>query len=147
MDRVVWVYQGSQLIAADIIDFKSNVVDVDNLQSRIEYYQPQMEIYRRAVSQFAKIPIERIATRLVFSDPRQVVNLELIESKVGYSPIPKLPEPKISETKVSETKVSDTKVSDTKIPEVKSSEEKLPEAPSGEADPPPIVGKQKTLWD
>ena len=137
MDRVVWVYQGSQLIAADIIDFKSNVVDVDNLQSRIEYYQPQMEIYRRAVSQFAKIPMERIATRLVFSDPRQVVNLELIESKVGYSPIPKLLEPKISEPKIS----------DTKIPEVKSSEEKLPEAPSGEADSPPIVGKQKTLWD
>jgi hypothetical protein len=96
-----------------------------------------MEIYRRAVSQFAKIPMERIATRLVFSDPRQVVNLELIESKVGYSPIPKLPERKISETKVTEIK----------IPEVKSSERKLSETPSGKADPPPAVGKQKTLWD
>jgi ATP-dependent exoDNAse (exonuclease V) beta subunit len=117
MDRVIWVYQGSQLIAADIIDFKSDVVGAGDLQSRIEYYQPQMETYRRAVSQFAGIPLENVATRLVFSRPGQVINLELIESKVGYSPISKL------------------------------AEQKLLENPEGKTESLPRAGKQKTLWD
>lgn len=117
MDRVIWVYQGSQLIAADIIDFKSDVVDVGDLQNRIEYYQPQMEIYRRAVSQFARIPMGKISTRLVFSRSGQVIDLELIESKVGHSPISKL------------------------------AEQKLLENPEGRTESPPRVCKQKTLWD
>jgi ATP-dependent helicase/nuclease subunit A len=132
MDRVIWVYQGSQLVAADIIDFKSDIVDAEHLQSRIEYYQPQMEVYRRAVSQFAKIPMESIATRLVFSHPRQVINLALIESKVGHSQISKLPESKLPESK---------------LPELELPESKFPKTLPGKTDSPPEAGKQKTLWD
>lgn len=142
MDRVVWVYQGSQLVAADIIDFKSNVIDVENLQSRIEYYQPQMEVYRRAVSQFAKIPIASIATRLVFSHPRQVINLELIDSKVGYSPSPKMPE-----VKMPEMKSPGENVAEANIPEPNLPDPKLPETPTEKMDLPAQPGKQKTLWD
>jgi hypothetical protein len=130
------VYQGNQLVAADIIDFKSDVVDDAKLQSRIEHYRPQMEVYRRAVSRFAKIPIECIATRLVFSHPRQVINLELIESKVGHSPVPQLP--KESSPKESSPKESRTKESPTKLPVAK------------QDSPEPLASKasqQKTLWD
>ena len=132
MDRVVWVYQGSQLIAADIIDFKSNAVDADNLQSLIEYYQPQMEVYRRAVSQFAKIPMDRIATRLVFSDSKQVVNLELIESRVGYSTTPEKRE---------------ARVSPSEMPTSTPPEKEQPKSRSEDDNDPPAGAKQRTLWD
>lgn len=131
MDRVIWVYQGNQRVAADIIDFKSDIVDGAKLQSRIEHYRPQMEVYRRAVSRFAKIPIECIATRLVFSHPRQVINLELIESKVGHSPVPQSP-----------------KDPPPKLPVAKEPPPKLPVAKQDPPEPPtPKAGKQKTLWD
>jgi hypothetical protein len=146
MDRVIWVYQGNQRVAADIIDFKSDVVDDAKLQSRIEHYRPQMEVYRRAVSRFAKIPIECIATRLVFSHPRQVINLELIESKVGHSPVPQLP--KESSPKESSPKESRTKESSPKESRTKESPTKLPVAKQDSPEPlAPKASQQKTLWD
>ncbi|MFK7769083.1 MAG: hypothetical protein AB8B55_17805 [Mariniblastus sp.] len=83
IDRLVLVYQGSKLVAADVIDFKSDRVDGENLQERIEHYRPQLNGYRRAVSKFANLPLSKISTRLAFPSAGKVVNLELIETSVG----------------------------------------------------------------
>ena len=80
IDRLVLVYQGDDIVAADIIDFKTDEVDGDNLHSKIEYYSPQLTGYRDAVSKFARIPQAKISTRLVFVTTGQVVNLDLIET-------------------------------------------------------------------
>lgn len=80
IDRLVLVYQGETLVAADVIDFKSDAVDESTLQAKIEYYRPQLEAYRRAVSQFAGLALNRIAARLVFVETGQVVNLNLVEN-------------------------------------------------------------------
>ena len=82
IDRLVLVHQGNQVVAADVIDFKTDSVDGTNLQERIEYYRPQMDGYRLAASRFAGIALDKISTRLVFVQSGQVVNLDLIESTI-----------------------------------------------------------------
>ncbi len=83
IDRLVLVYQGGQVVAADIMDFKTDSVEGSRLQERIEFYRPQMDGYRLAVSRFARVPLDRISTRLVFVQSGQVINLDLIESTVA----------------------------------------------------------------
>ena len=82
IDRLVLVYQGDQIVAADVIDFKSDLIDDSLLQGRIEHYRPQLTAYREAVSKSARIPLEKIAARLVFVESGKVVNLELVETSV-----------------------------------------------------------------
>ncbi len=82
IDRLVLVHQAGKIVAADIIDFKTDAVDEANLQSLIEFYSPQLNGYRDAVSKFARIPMEKISTRLVFLNTGQVVNLELMDHSV-----------------------------------------------------------------
>ncbi|MEM9411200.1 MAG: UvrD-helicase domain-containing protein, partial [Planctomycetota bacterium] len=51
LDRVVWFYDGQQLIGADIIDFKTDKIERANVEERAEYYRGQIERYRDAVSE------------------------------------------------------------------------------------------------
>ena len=83
IDRLVLVYQGNNLVAADVIDFKSDPVDDSELSSRIEYYRPQLDGYRHAVSKFTGLPIEKVSARIVFLENDCVVNLNLIEASVS----------------------------------------------------------------
>ncbi|MEM7786073.1 MAG: PD-(D/E)XK nuclease family protein, partial [Planctomycetota bacterium] len=83
IDRLVLVYQGSKMIAADIVDFKTDEVSGANLQERIEFYRPQLATYRAAISSLANLPLNRISTRLVFVRSDQIVNLEIAESSIG----------------------------------------------------------------
>jgi ATP-dependent exoDNAse (exonuclease V) beta subunit len=73
IDRLVLVYEGDKLVAADVIDFKSDPVTVQSLGARIQFYRPQLNAYRRAVSKFTKLPADRISARLVFLEIGQVV--------------------------------------------------------------------------
>lgn len=69
IDRLVLLYNGSDLMAADIIDFKTdklNFEDPVELKNRVKHYQPQVEAYCRAVSSIFGLPLERISARLVF---------------------------------------------------------------------------------
>ena len=83
IDRLVLVYQGNEIVAADVIEFKTDFVDEAGLQNLIEHYTPQLNGYREAVAMFARIPIEKISTRMLFVTSGQVVNLDLIETVVG----------------------------------------------------------------
>ena len=69
IDRLVFVYSGDELVAADVIDFKTDRVsqrDPEVLAEKVAYYMPQLNAYRQAVSQLGQLPVERIAARLLF---------------------------------------------------------------------------------
>ncbi len=84
IDRLVLIYEGDRLVAADVIDFKTDFVPQTGIQQLIEYYRPQLAGYRAAVSKFTRLPLEQIATRLVFVESGQLINLDLVESE--FSP-------------------------------------------------------------
>ena len=83
VDRLILVYQGDEVIAADLIDFKADSISQNNLQERIEFYRPQMATYRMAISKVLGIPSDRISTRIVFVDADMIINLELADQKVA----------------------------------------------------------------
>ncbi len=69
IDRLVLVYDQKQLVAADIIDYKTDAVRggvPDALEQLVAHYQPQIEAYRRAVATMFRLPPQRIAARLAF---------------------------------------------------------------------------------
>jgi ATP-dependent exoDNAse (exonuclease V) beta subunit len=82
IDRLVFVFQGDQIVAADLVDFKTDLVCGESLHERIEYYRPQLSTYRKAVSKFANLPLDKISTRLAFVESGQIVNLEIAETTV-----------------------------------------------------------------
>lgn len=69
IDRLVLLFEGDELVGADILDYKSDVFDTGDpkaLAERTAFYQPQLETYRRAVSAWLGLPEEQITTRLLF---------------------------------------------------------------------------------
>lgn len=67
IDRIVWIYAGKQLVAADIIDFKTDlVIDDKTANEKREYYRPQLESYRDAVCRMSGLTEEQVIARLVF---------------------------------------------------------------------------------
>lgn len=69
IDRLVLVHQGPRVVAAEIIDFKTDALragDRRQLGEKAAFYAPQMHAYRRAVAQFTQLPLEHILARLVF---------------------------------------------------------------------------------
>ena len=77
IDRLVLVYEGARLVAADLVDYKTDPVSEENLGQRVEYYRPQLNAYRMAVSLFCRLPIERVAARLLFVSADRRVDIEL----------------------------------------------------------------------
>jgi len=71
-DRLVLVYRDEQLLAAEVLDFKTDQVSGDRpeqLAERIAAYRPQMAAYRQAVARLTGLPIARIFARLLFVEP------------------------------------------------------------------------------
>jgi ATP-dependent exoDNAse (exonuclease V) beta subunit len=80
IDRLVVVRQGDQVLAADVIDFKTDELPSDAraqdvLATRRDYYRPQVEAYRTVVARVLALPIQRIGARLVFLQAGKVVPL------------------------------------------------------------------------
>ena len=65
IDRLVLVYDGDEVIAADVIDHKTDRAKSDNdAQKRVEFYGPQLRKYRDAVSEMFGLDSKRIRMRL-----------------------------------------------------------------------------------
>ena len=118
-------------------------MDTDGLQKRIEHYTPQLNGYRAAVAKFARLPIEKVSTRMLFVTTGQVVNLDLIETSVGG--------PAVSAGKRTEPAHSSGRAKKPKL-----NYSKRPAASSKKASAEPISKqvhsdsdekRQKTLWD
>ena len=78
VDRLVTLQAGSKAIAADIIDYKTDRIDLSDpeaLAQRVEYYRPQLQAYKVAVGKLLGLPPERISARLAFVGIDQVVEV------------------------------------------------------------------------
>ena len=67
IDRLILVRAGNRIVAAEIIDFKTELPDPGDaakLAQKTERYETQMAAYRRAIA--ASLRIEHVSTRLVF---------------------------------------------------------------------------------
>ncbi|MBB73039.1 MAG: hypothetical protein CMJ75_00855 [Planctomycetaceae bacterium] len=68
MDRLILFRKKSQVISADIIDFKTDHLDphdTPKLEARLAYYRPQLEGYRRAVAATFQLPTSSISCQLL----------------------------------------------------------------------------------
>ncbi len=72
-DRLLLFRRSDSVLAADILDFKTDAVaDPAAIAERIEYYHPQLAEYRRAAAALFHLPPERIAARLLFVEPGMI---------------------------------------------------------------------------
>lgn len=69
VDRLVLLEQHGRVVAAEVLDFKTDALaadDAEQVAAKVAHYQPQLAAYRRAVAQFAALPLDHIAAQLVF---------------------------------------------------------------------------------
>jgi ATP-dependent helicase/nuclease subunit A len=69
IDRLVVIKAGGQIVAADVIDFKTDelpVGDAAALQQKVEFYRPQIDAYRAAAATLLRLEAGHVALRLVF---------------------------------------------------------------------------------
>ena len=82
VDRLVLVYENDVLVAADVIDFKSDAIAQHELAAKVAAYSPQLSAYRAAISVSLGIPPSSISTRLAFISTGDVIHLDMIEATV-----------------------------------------------------------------
>jgi len=70
IDRMVIGREGGQVTSIDLMDFKTDVGDVDAI---IERYRPQLQAYRRAAAKLYHVDPSIITTRLVLLEAGRVV--------------------------------------------------------------------------
>ena len=63
IDRLVLLYDGSKLVAADVVDFKS---DEKLVPERLDEYCVQLKRYGEAVQKLYKLPSDRVSLRVAF---------------------------------------------------------------------------------
>jgi ATP-dependent exoDNAse (exonuclease V) beta subunit len=79
IDRLVLLEDDGQVVAAEIIDFKTDLFDAQDPQQRtdkVAFYAPQLRAYQRAVSQMTHCPPERIVATLLFVEAGIVATVE-----------------------------------------------------------------------
>ncbi len=71
LDRLVtWQSPDGQVLAADVIDFKTDRAgSAGELDERVEFYRPQVLAYRRAVERLYGLTADHVVSRLVFLQP------------------------------------------------------------------------------
>lgn len=78
IDRLVVLFDRDTPVAAEILDFKSDLMDANDAaarQAKIALYRPQLEAYRSAVSGLYGLAADRVSTRLVFVESGLVVTV------------------------------------------------------------------------
>jgi len=68
-DRVVLLSRGGLRLAAEVIDFKTDRFDAEDLaalSAKVEFYRPQIAAYCDAVSQMFRLERKRVFARLLF---------------------------------------------------------------------------------
>ncbi|HSJ10352.1 MAG TPA: UvrD-helicase domain-containing protein [Longimicrobiales bacterium] len=76
IDRLVLTRAGGRVVAADVIDFKTDELDAAAIDARVEHYRPQLAAYRRAVSVMYGLAPDVVSARLVFLHSGRVVPLK-----------------------------------------------------------------------
>jgi ATP-dependent exoDNAse (exonuclease V) beta subunit len=73
LDRVVVFCDGTQPLAAEVLDYKTDVIsDPQARNARVDFYRPQLEAYRRAVGRLCHLSSAKITAKLLFVDSGDV---------------------------------------------------------------------------
>jgi ATP-dependent helicase/nuclease subunit A len=77
IDRLVLLRDGDRVVAAEVLDFKTDRFGGDEalINARVEHYRPQLLAYARAVKAIHRLPAEAVRTRLVLLDAGLVIDL------------------------------------------------------------------------
>jgi ATP-dependent exoDNAse (exonuclease V) beta subunit len=78
IDRLVLLSDGEDVVAAEIIDFKTDRIDNQpgrSLAEKIEHYRPQMAAYKETVAKLFELPADFVAARLAFIQADEVVSV------------------------------------------------------------------------
>lgn len=70
IDRLVLISEGDQVVAAELLDFKTGEVRVEELTEESQRYADQMHWYARAVEQLFSLPKESVGLFLGFTSVR-----------------------------------------------------------------------------
>ena len=67
-DRIVLGTTSGIVVAADIVDFKTDYLGEQNeeLLDKVKHYEPQLNAYRDTISQMFKLPTDAVTARLLF---------------------------------------------------------------------------------
>ena len=77
IDRLVLLQCEDRVLAADVIDFKTDHLGgPEELDAKLEHYRGQLQAYRRAVTRLYKLNPGQIAARIVFLSTGQVVPVD-----------------------------------------------------------------------
>ncbi len=76
IDRLVLWSSGDEVVAAEIVDFKTDAItNRASLDARVATYRPQLDSYRRAVAQLFQFDANDVSATLVFVQPGEIVRL------------------------------------------------------------------------
>ncbi|TWT30106.1 UvrD-helicase domain-containing protein [Blastopirellula retiformator] len=79
IDRLVLWKEGDEVVAADVIDFKTDRLaaeETEALADKAAFYRPQVNAYRRAVQQMWKLPDKAVSGHLYFASVDAVVEVK-----------------------------------------------------------------------
>ncbi len=69
IDRLVLLRHDGRIVAADVVDYKTDKVDAADppqVEQRVEHYRPQLQAYRRAVAKMCHLSTTQVSARLLF---------------------------------------------------------------------------------
>ncbi len=78
IDRMVLIFLDNQLVACDVIDFKTDTFAYDDtvaFAAKIEFYQEQLDSYRRVVARLYRLPVSHVSTRLFMVGAGTITNV------------------------------------------------------------------------
>jgi ATP-dependent helicase/nuclease subunit A len=73
IDRLVLGRRGDEVVWAEVLDYKTDILTPDQLPARVEHYRPQLESYGRVVAAQTGLPASAIRLRLLFLELGRVV--------------------------------------------------------------------------
>jgi ATP-dependent exoDNAse (exonuclease V) beta subunit len=79
IDRLVLIHRGGKLIAAEVLDYKTDALppgDKAALAAKVEFYRPQMEAYRLAVATVYGLREQAIGLSLLFLHRGEVCQIK-----------------------------------------------------------------------
>ena len=76
IDRLVLARLGDDVVWAEVLDYKTDILTEEHLPDRVEYYRPQLETYGRVVAAQTGLAASEIRLRVVFLELGRVVEIQ-----------------------------------------------------------------------
>ena len=76
IDRLVLARLGDDIVWAEVLDYKTDILTEEQLPDRIEYYRPQLETYARVVAAQTGLAVSEIRLGVVFLELGRVVEIQ-----------------------------------------------------------------------